>query len=67
MATYETASDRFITVGDIRFAYRWLGRRDGIPLVLLMHFRFAAQQPVMTKLHIDHVCAEEPWITGTLP
>ncbi|GJN67601.1 alpha/beta-hydrolase [Purpureocillium lilacinum] len=39
MATYETASDRFITVGDIRFAYRWLGRRDGIPLVLLMHFR----------------------------
>ncbi|KAJ6443868.1 alpha/beta-hydrolase [Purpureocillium lavendulum] len=39
MATYETAPDRYITVGSIRFAYRWLGPRNGIPLVLLMHFR----------------------------
>ncbi|UNI24045.1 hypothetical protein JDV02_009824 [Purpureocillium takamizusanense] len=39
MTTYESAPNRFVTVGDTRFAYRWLGQRHGIPLVLLMHFR----------------------------
>ncbi|KAM4065217.1 alpha/beta hydrolase fold domain-containing protein [Hirsutella rhossiliensis] len=37
--TYEDAPDHFIQVNDIRFAYRRLGQPDGIPLVLLMHFR----------------------------
>lgn len=41
MTTYETARDQFVAVGDITFAYRQLGRAQGIPLVLLMHFRFA--------------------------
>jgi hypothetical protein len=40
MATYEAAQDQFVTVGDITFAYRRLGRAQGIPVVLLMHFRF---------------------------
>lgn len=40
MATYETAQDRYVNVGGIRFAYRRLGRAYGVPLVLLMHFRF---------------------------
>ncbi|KAK2597305.1 hypothetical protein QQS21_006079 [Conoideocrella luteorostrata] len=39
MATYETAQDQFVIVGDVRFAYRRLGRLYGTPLVLLMHFR----------------------------
>ncbi|KAF7563321.1 hypothetical protein G7046_g795 [Stylonectria norvegica] len=39
MATYETAQDQFITVAGIRFAYRHLGPKHGVPLVMLMGFR----------------------------
>ncbi|KAM5343155.1 hypothetical protein ACJ41O_014121 [Fusarium nematophilum] len=39
MATFETAQDQFVTIDDIKFAYRRLGPENGIPLVLLMHFR----------------------------
>ena len=41
MATYETAENHYATVNGIRFAYRRLGGRLGIPLVMLMHFRSA--------------------------
>ena len=34
----ETAETRFVEADGIRFAYRRLGRRDGVPLVLLQHF-----------------------------
>jgi len=33
-----TAETRFVEADGIRFAYRRLGRRDGVPLVLLQHF-----------------------------
>ncbi|KAJ3495725.1 hypothetical protein NLG97_g3190 [Lecanicillium saksenae] len=39
MTTYETVQDQFVQVGDIRFAYRHIGLSEGVPLVLLMHFR----------------------------
>ncbi|KAF4124755.1 alpha/beta hydrolase fold [Geosmithia morbida] len=39
MAMFEDAETRFVTVGDIKFAYRQLGREYGVPLMLLMHFR----------------------------
>lgn len=35
---YIDAANRFITVGGIRFAYRELGPRGGVPLVLLNHW-----------------------------
>ncbi len=35
---YSDAPNRFITVGKIRFAYRELGPRGGVPLVLLNHW-----------------------------
>jgi pimeloyl-ACP methyl ester carboxylesterase len=34
----ETAQTRFVEAGGLRFAYRRLGRRDGVPLLLLQHF-----------------------------
>jgi hypothetical protein len=39
MATYETAQDKSVTVGDTTFTYRKLGQPRGVPLVLLMGFR----------------------------
>ncbi|KAJ4152127.1 hypothetical protein NW765_017636 [Fusarium oxysporum] len=39
MATYESAIDRYAKVGDVKFAYRLIGPRVGIPLVFLMHYR----------------------------
>lgn len=35
---YRYAANRFVTVGKIRFAYRELGPRGGVPLVLLNHW-----------------------------
>jgi pimeloyl-ACP methyl ester carboxylesterase len=35
---YRDAANRFATVGNIRFAYRELGPRGGVPLVLLNHW-----------------------------
>ncbi len=35
---YRNAPNRFVTVGNIRFAYRELGQRGGTPLVLLNHW-----------------------------
>lgn len=35
---YRSAPNRFVTVGKIRFAYRELGPRGGVPLVLLNHW-----------------------------
>lgn len=35
----ETTPTRFVTVGDLRFAYRRFGKPSGIPLVLCQHFR----------------------------
>lgn len=39
--SYQAAKTEVITVGGIAFAYRLLGTPEGIPLVMLMHFRFA--------------------------
>jgi pimeloyl-ACP methyl ester carboxylesterase len=36
--TLETAPTEFVEAGGIRFAYRWLGAREGTPLVCLQHF-----------------------------
>ncbi len=35
---YRDAANRFVTVGNIRFAYRELGLRGGVPLVMLNHW-----------------------------
>ncbi|KAH7316574.1 Alpha/Beta hydrolase protein [Stachybotrys elegans] len=39
MATYESAPNQVVAVNGNNFAYRRLGRADGVPLVLLMGFR----------------------------
>lgn len=39
MATQRTAVTQYVTVDGVRFAYRQIGIRIGIPLVMLMHFR----------------------------
>lgn len=39
MTTYATANDEFVDVNGITFAYRRLGLAEGIPLILVMHFR----------------------------
>jgi pimeloyl-ACP methyl ester carboxylesterase len=36
--TLEAAPTEFVEAGGIRFAYRWLGAREGTPLVCLQHF-----------------------------
>lgn len=38
-ASYQTAQNQFVTVNGTAFAYRLLGAAQGIPLVMLMHFR----------------------------
>ncbi|KAK3191153.1 hypothetical protein K4F52_002739 [Lecanicillium sp. MT-2017a] len=38
-ASYESAPNQSVKVGDVTFAYRRIGPSSGIPLVLLMHFR----------------------------
>ena len=35
----ETTPTRFVSVGEMRFAYRRFGNPSGIPLVLLQHYR----------------------------
>ena len=42
MSTYETAENQFITVEGVTFAHRRLGKSHGIPLVLIMGFRFVS-------------------------
>lgn len=37
--THNTTPTRFITAGDITFAYRRFGRSGGVPLLLVQHFR----------------------------
>ena len=39
MSTHETAVTQYVIADGIKFAYRRLGTRDGIPLVMLIHFR----------------------------
>ncbi|KAL6695567.1 Alpha/Beta hydrolase protein [Trichoderma pleuroticola] len=39
MSTYATATDGFVNVDGINFAYRRLGLVEGVPLVLIMHYR----------------------------
>jgi hypothetical protein len=36
--THETARTQFVQVGDVRFAYRRFGRREGVPLLFLNYF-----------------------------
>ncbi|KAM0261123.1 hypothetical protein ACHAQJ_002385 [Trichoderma viride] len=64
MSTYAAAKDEFVDVDGITFAYRRLGLTEGVPLILIMHFRgtmdhwdpalvdpLAAKRPVIL---IDH-------------
>lgn len=37
--TAEEASTQFVTHGDVRYAYRRIGRSEGVPLLLLTRFR----------------------------
>ncbi|KAL1616603.1 hypothetical protein SLS54_008338 [Diplodia seriata] len=39
MATYEEAKDQYVEVKGIKFAYRRFGAAEGVPFVLLIHFR----------------------------
>jgi hypothetical protein len=39
LSTYATAKDEFVDVSGITFTYRRLGLTEGIPLILIMHFR----------------------------
>ncbi|KAJ4292770.1 hypothetical protein N0V90_009433 [Kalmusia sp. IMI 367209] len=39
MATYETAEDQYITIRNVKYAYRHFGAPTGTPLFLHMHFR----------------------------
>ncbi|KAL7793986.1 Alpha/Beta hydrolase protein [Trichoderma afarasin] len=39
MSTYATAKDEFVDIDGIKFAYRRLGLAEGVPLVLIMHYR----------------------------
>jgi pimeloyl-ACP methyl ester carboxylesterase len=39
MHTHETAPTRFVDANGIRFAYRRFGEENGVPLVLMQHFR----------------------------
>lgn len=53
-ASYQTAQNQFVTVGGTAFAYRLLGAAQGIPLVMLMHFRFACPcQPPPHAMQCD--------------
>jgi len=36
---YLNAPNRFVTVGDVKYAYRKLGKKSNYPLVMLQHFR----------------------------
>lgn len=36
--THQTATTRYVEAGGVRFAYRRLGRRGGLPLVFFQHF-----------------------------
>lgn len=39
MLTYATAIDEFVDIDGIKFAYRRLGLAEGVPLILIMHYR----------------------------
>lgn len=39
MSTYETAETKYVTVNDIKFAYRLFGKQEGVPLFMHIHFR----------------------------
>ncbi|KAH6703116.1 Alpha/Beta hydrolase protein [Leptodontidium sp. MPI-SDFR-AT-0119] len=39
MSTHQTAVTKYVTVKDIKFAYRLFGAESGIPLVCLQHYR----------------------------
>ncbi|KAK9427083.1 Alpha/Beta hydrolase protein [Lipomyces doorenjongii] len=39
MSTYETAKDQYIQAKGVKYAYRYFGASNGIPLVLNIHFR----------------------------
>ncbi|MCG7338874.1 alpha/beta hydrolase [Staphylococcus sp. ACRSN] len=50
----------YISVGEIDYAYKKLGKNDGIPLVFLIHFRGTMENwdPAM----LEHIAAERPVI-----
>ena len=37
--THETAPTQFVQANDIRFAHRHFGRTEGVPLVMIIHYR----------------------------
>ncbi|KAK1671609.1 Alpha/Beta hydrolase protein [Colletotrichum godetiae] len=44
MAQYENAPNQFILVKDSKIAYRWLGPKNGIPVIHLVSFRATMSQ-----------------------
>ncbi|PHK50103.1 alpha/beta fold hydrolase [Staphylococcus edaphicus] len=54
------SENNYISVGDIDFAYKKFGKKEGIPLVFLIHFRGTMENwdPAM----LEHIVGERPVI-----
>ena len=60
MATHQTARTQYATSGDITYAYRRIGKEDGIPLLCLIHFR--GHMDLWDPLLINSLAATRPVI-----
>ncbi|KAL7953578.1 Alpha/Beta hydrolase protein [Trichoderma compactum] len=63
MSTYATAKDEFVNIDGTKFAYRRLGLVEGVPLVLIMHYRrLYSQERHGNPALIDPLAAKRPVI-----
>lgn len=60
MATHQTAKTQYISSGDLKYAYRRLGKEGGIPLLCLIHFR--GHMDLWDPLLINSLAASRPVI-----
>lgn len=60
MATHQTAKTQYVSSGDITYAYRRLGKAEGIPLLCLIHFR--GHMDLWDPLLINSLAASRPVI-----
>lgn len=60
MSTHQTAVTQYIEAGGNKIAYRRLGRSEGVPLVMMIHFR--ANMDFWDPLLIDSLGATRPVI-----
>lgn len=60
MSTHQTAVTQFINAAGTKLAYRRLGRTEGVPLVLMVHFR--ANMDFWDPALIDRLAAGRPVI-----